>query len=245
LFLFGLTTKHSVPNISYKATFKTFTTSLSKPQEEVMTSRQTKTEENETGLEDCRTKNMTPFQQFIAHQDFGIFILLATKVKIIRNNLISGTVPNKSDVLTVAHIESRKGENEVKDTAKFIQTKLLFGSKYASINIPNIIIPKGKFKLTDDLMKESIVSLVREFNRCMTWYNAFIDKSLPMSPPRKRSRLSNDRKKKNGDAIAVKYSKYQTDILTNWMIEHRVSNKSHRFDLMIQMVEFFLKFEFF
>ncbi len=161
-------------------------------------------------------QQMSEFQRFIAHQDFGLYILLASKVKVIRNNLLCGTVPDTLDVVSITHIESREGKNEVDEMANLIQTRLLLGSN-TKINISNVIVPRGTFYRTDDLMEESIVSLTREFNKCMTWYNALKEQSPPKSPPKKKG------KKRNNDAIVVKYSKRQTDILTNWMIDHKVS----------------------
>ncbi len=187
-------------------------------------------EKNEDGLhigpidDHLDHESLSDFQRFLFHQDFGLFILLATKVKIIRKNLVSGTIPNASDVITITHIQSRKGQKEVDEAAKLIQSKLFIGGG-DDFNFTKIVLPRGTCKVTDDLMKESIISLAREFNRCMTWYNAFKGQSLTKSPPRKRVRLNIERreKKKSNEAIAVKYSKHQTDILTNWMIDHVVS----------------------
>lgn len=188
------------------------------------TSNATEEKNRSLGPNDDLLLNMNAFQRFIAHEDFGLFILLASKVKIIRKNLLSGTVPNQSDVITITHIQSRKGVNEANVAGKFIQSTLLLGPD-ARVDIKSLAVPRGTFKITDDLMKESIISLAREFNRCMTWYNALRGQSLPKSPSRKRMKLNDDQRGniKANDAIAVKYSKYQTDILTNWMIAHKVS----------------------
>jgi hypothetical protein len=181
------------------------------------------------GLNDFSShENSSEFQRFIAHQDFGLFILLASKVKIIRNNLICGTTPSASDVISVTYAETRKCKDEANEIAKFIQTTLLLGPN-VNINIDSVIIPKGTFLKTDLLIKESIISLSKEFNRCMTWYNALKEASPPVSPPKKRIKINDsikESKKKEtgkGKPIAVKYSKRQTDILTSWMIAHIVS----------------------
>lgn len=169
-------------------------------------------------------QRISPFQQFIAHEDFGLFILLASKVKTIRLNILCGTVPNKSDVVTIRHINTRRGQNEAKKTAQIIQSTLLLGPKNAAVDIRSFIVSRGTFKITDDLIKESIIQLTREFNRCMTWYTGMKEKAQPESPPKKRSRVSLTKgRKKQNNSIAVKYSKVQTDILINWMIANAVS----------------------
>lgn len=186
------------------------------------------------GPNDFNGQRISPFQQFIAHEDFGLFILMASKVKTIRLNLLCGNVPNKSDVVTIAYINTRKGQNEAKKTAQFIQSTLLLGPTNVTTDIKSLIISRGTFKITDDLMKEAIIKLTREFNRCMTWYTGVKEKAPPESPPKKRSRVSlSNGKKKQSNSIAIKYSKAQTDILSNWMIAHR----KHPFPTADEIVE--------
>lgn len=166
------------------------------------------------------------FERFVAHQDFVLFLSLASKVKFVRKNLICGNVPDAKDVIYVTHIESKKYDDEVDIIAETIQSTLLFGANDpVSPDAQNVIFPKEICAKTDVLIEESIISLCREFNRCMTWYDSKKQVSLPRPPPLKKLKANEEPlfpTTKSSYAIVVKYSKWQTDILTNWMIENRV-----------------------
>ena len=184
--------------------------------------------ETETGpivffSEDHPANHYNELQRFVAHEDFDLFIPLASKVKIIRNDLYCGHVPDTSDVLTISHMLSRKGEDEADDLAQNIQMKLLLGPNSTVDDLDDIILPNGVFERIDVMMEKSIDALCVEFNRCMTWYCAMTNQYFPKSPPRKKYRVESNVTKPPGEAVVVKYSKWQTDILTNWMIDHRVS----------------------
>jgi len=69
------------------------------------------------------------------------------------------------------------------------------------------IVHRGMFPSTDSLVDETIAILQHEIKRC---------KSLKQCA---------SKKKPIQEPIAVKYSKYQTDILTQWMIDNRVRSK--------------------
>jgi len=69
------------------------------------------------------------------------------------------------------------------------------------------IVRRGMFPSTDSLVDETIAILKHEIKRC---------KSLKQCA---------SKKKPIQEPIAVKYSKHQTDILTQWMIDNRVRNK--------------------
>jgi len=63
------------------------------------------------------------------------------------------------------------------------------------------VVERNLYPTTDSLIDESIQILEAELKKCLEL-----------------------KKKSTLDPIAVKYSKRQTDILTQWMIDHRVSN---------------------
>ena len=171
---------------------------------------------------------MTEFERFIGHENFGFYLYIAFTVKGIRQCLLSGTVPNASQVLLV--LGRNQGENELKTVAHFIQSRCI--PSYGNVTfVPNVHdLPRGKFMDTDSLIDESIYILRKEFARCMTWY-CQSSSSQPLTNSAARATRTKrlkplTRKGKNGKsiAIAVKYSKHQTDILNNWMIAHRVSS---------------------
>jgi len=68
----------------------------------------------------------------------------------------------------------------------------------------NDVIVRGAYPVTDSLVDDTMVALETELERCI---------ELSKQPIKKR--------KGKLEPIAVKYSKRQTDILTDWMIEHR------------------------
>lgn len=67
-------------------------------------------------------------------------------------------------------------------------------------------ISRGDFPTTDSLIDESIIILEQELSWCLDLQN-------------KAGKIP---KKTLAEPIAIKYSKRQTDILTQWMIDHRV-----------------------
>ena len=71
---------------------------------------------------------------------------------------------------------------------------------------PATSIRYGDFPITDSILREALTNLQKELQHCQAWLQG----QLPAQP----------RKKKSTDAIAVKYDKWQTDILMNWMIAH-------------------------
>jgi hypothetical protein len=159
---------------------------------------------------------LTDFQRFIAHEDFQMFLLLATKVKIVHKDLASETVPQP---FTLDNLQSTKGEDSVSKTARFIQVLLVFDSHPALIqNHSSILIRKGTFKSTDLMVTELIVSLTNEFDRCMTSYDAMKMKSVPIPPARKKRKTAKQQKR-----FEEKFPKWKQDILINWMIDNIVS----------------------
>lgn len=158
--------------------------------------------------------SLTEFQRFIAHEDFLMFLFLATKVKIIYKDLASETVPQP---FALDKIQSANGEAKVNKTARFIQSLLVFDSHPALINNHSAaLMSKGTCQSTDSIMTESINSLCNEFKRCMTWYDDMKMKSIPVIPAMK--------KQKTGKVqIAVKFPKWKQDILIDWMIANIVS----------------------
>jgi hypothetical protein len=172
---------------------------------------------------------MSDFERFIGHENFDFFLFLAFTIKAIQQCLMAQTVPNESEILLL--LGERRGEDELLQTVRFIQSShippLLKDRKF----IPNIhFVPRGKFKAIDSLMDESIGILRAEFEKYMTWYSdSASSQPLVNSSARairiKRSKpntKAKDGKHSESEAIAVKYSKFQTDVLNNWMIEHKV-----------------------
>ncbi|GFH55132.1 hypothetical protein CTEN210_11608 [Chaetoceros tenuissimus] len=168
---------------------------------------------------------LSDFQCFVAHECFGYYMFLCFTLKAIRICLATGTKPNESEMLTM--LTSKQGEDDLNKFVIHLQTSL--------IKIPNKefnprvhLLYKGKNKLVDGLMFQAIGVLRGELSKCFDLYQKGSENKDSLTSPPKIKRTRNVGKgggKKKSDAIAVKYSKAQTDILNAWMIE----NKSHPF----------------
>lgn len=86
-------------------------------------------------------------------------------------------------------------EDSIQNATKSIQSSFKSDAK----------VLRGNFVTTDSLVDESIQIMERELSRCLD------------------SQKVCKKKENTAEPIAVKYSKCQTDILTQWMIDHRVS----------------------
>lgn len=168
---------------------------------------------------------MSEFQCFIGHEYFPNYLFLVFSIKAIRQSFLARTVPNESEVLVA--LGERRGEDDLLELSRFIQSRFipLLDSRTF---IPNVhYVPVGMYKVTDSLIFDSIRILRVELRRCLQWYtDSASDQPLSNSAARatRTKRMKpNPKQGKKSEAIAVKYSKQQTDILNGWMINHRVS----------------------
>ena len=169
--------------------------------------------------------SMTKFELFVGHEDFPLFLAWSTKVKVIYSCFIAQTVPSSSEILAL--YETRQGEDDLHDMACFIQSKCIRAINGRTF-IPHIhFVPKGAFADVDSWIDASIFVLILEFKRCMDWYvsESFMQPLLKTTfRATKMPKLEYDyRDDAANEAIAVKYAKFQTDILTNWVIDNVVS----------------------
>ena len=191
---------------------------------------------------------LNEFDRFVGHQDFEKFVELAYKVKVMRHAIVSKSINQKldKDLSTLSHdyhVENgSRVENRFAKTTKFIRKHAMTEKLEDNGNDSKIM--RGVFPRTDSLFDETINALTQEFEDCKIYYSslkndgtAFAKASKPeldISDADQENSISVSRKKKqngtNGntskEAIAIKYSKYQTDILTEWMVQHRVSTIS-------------------
>jgi hypothetical protein len=84
------------------------------------------------------------------------------------------------------------------------------------------IITRGMCRRTDAFIDETLYQLTNQLKKMQKTVRQMILPDSPKKFSERGSPKSGGSPKKNGEAIAVKYSKAQTDILTQWMIEHRV-----------------------
>ena len=157
------------------------------------------------------------FDRFVGHEDFGRLLTVAAKVKALRSAIKETEAALDMAIMSLP-FDGNGGEIEA--TANVIR-------KHAREDQTPDNVPRGLFPITDSLLDEAIDSLTKEFSRCLVIHSA-----VEGSREEGNKSRSNKRKKKGGqagEAIAVKYSKRQTDILTAWMIQHRVSYLTARY----------------
>jgi len=125
----------------------------------------------------------------------------------------------------------------VENAASFIRRNL------AGVDgINSSAISRGKYEITDSLIDETINSLTKELKMCLdlkhrlreTNLQEYISRSHCEVDDIKLTNTSRDISRKDekddedgtmfdekGEPVSTKFAKWQTDILTNWMIEHR------------------------
>jgi len=180
------------------------------------------------------------FDRLVRHQDFAKILSSAAKLKNLQSqehssssdaarNPTAKTTPGIMN-LALSDLHSEKAANIVRENT--------CTSAATPSSSPPSILPRGLFPYTDALVDETIDSLVAEFDRCLSIVQGSASASTNASgngngdddaPSAKRARKKppKGKKKVGGNAsqsIAVKYSKEQTDILTDWMIQNRVSH---------------------
>jgi hypothetical protein len=183
---------------------------------------------------DVLSPNEISFQGFIAHASLGRFLFLASKVKTLRLSFIAKTVPNPSEVSILLDTEHKETqEHEQNEMASYVRERLLGRSfEKLCLNDTNETVSSMMNEsqhFLDSLMYDSIQVLLKDLEHCMKWYarmassQSLVNSSARVTRiPVHRNDNGKNSKKGSSDAIAVKYSKEQTDILTNWMIEHKV-----------------------
>ena len=147
-------------------------------------------------------------EHMICHENFGTVLALSSKVKAIRKYL-SG---ESKLLLPITNSDDVTIDENIKDMWKVIRMKICGEGA-------NTVISRGTHPHIDSLIDESIEVMKKELHKCI------LHQSLYEKAKDNKQDLRKRKGKKNGNRapIAVKYSKAQTDILTNWMIENRVS----------------------
>jgi hypothetical protein len=101
------------------------------------------------------------------------------------------------------------------------------------ISVKNVIIRRGSYPLTDAMMDDNFTILRRELNLCRASLAAGTQASVPrygsigghISPQQTKTVMSpgENSTSSNEACIAVKYSKWQSDILMNWVVENKAN----------------------
>jgi hypothetical protein len=155
------------------------------------------------------TQYLDDVDRMVCHEDFPHLLALAAKVKGMRESMIQeATSPG------VQHMDPA----QVLGAVDRIQARFVSRGQVSSV------VVKGMYPLTDSMMDESFQILQKELERCEAWYE---QKKTKQKTPSKRRTTGDD------EAIALKYSKWQTDILMDWMI----ANTHHPFPDQMQTKE--------
>lgn len=136
----------------------------------------------------------------ICHEEFPSLVALVAKVKAIKNlqdscaSAVEYYRQHRQEIAT-----SALSPAEVLSAVEQMQEQLSF---------KNVVIRRGSYPLTDSMMDDNFSILQRELEFCQSCIGAV-------------SRTKGTSSNGNGEAIAVKYAKWQTDILMNWIIENK------------------------
>jgi Homeobox KN domain len=135
---------------------------------------------------------------------------------------------------TVHRSKSALQPNEVLIAVERMQQALTAKKSTADRTSPTKVILRGRYPITDSLMEDAMLLLHEEFKSGEQWLidhgkNQQVQESSAMIvvPPttnnkRGRSILSTtDNSTATAPPITVKYAKWQTDILMNWMIDNK------------------------
>ena len=136
----------------------------------------------------------------ICHEEFPRLVALAAKVKAIKK--LQQSCQSAED-------HYRQNRPEIANSS-LAPTEDVFdvGRMQEKLSVKNVIVMRGSYPLTDAMMDENFSILQQELDFCQSCLGAAgVGKNISQNG--------------QGDAIAVKYSKWQTDILMNWIIKHK------------------------
>jgi Homeobox KN domain len=172
------------------------------------------------------TSNYDPNDDFdimLLHEDFPYLLSIAAKAKETRKNIAAYTEsrPSFQQFLSKASLQP----DEVLLAVERMQEALLQrpGNRET--------IPRGRYPITDSIMEDSMLLLQQEHECGEQWLQEQqqLGNQHDVSSKTKEEGTTNKRGRATGasktsgkkEAIGIKYSKWQTDILMNWMIEHK------------------------
>jgi hypothetical protein len=142
--------------------------------------------------------NKDDLDLMLQHEDFPMLLELAVNVKRARQG--RGEKPSSFRALATSSLQP----NEVLQAVARLQSKLLSQPHHKHT------IPRGMYPITDCILDDSITTLQNELE-------ALDQETVPPKTTSGGKKTTGSNKK---EAIAIKFSKWQTDILMKWMIEH-------------------------
>ena len=185
---------------------------------------------------------MDEFAHFIRHEDFSKVLQLADKLK--HEEEARGQIQH--DVLTSSLLHPRKTRhlssgkdrreyplsrrhekdpNSYGNAAELIRATLLPSAIGSDVVDVIGLMGRGESQITDSLIDDTIYSLANELKLCLDLrgQRRARRESRTSETIRLQHDLQGDDDKTNPSANnAIKFLKWQTDVLTNWMIAHSV-----------------------
>ena len=135
----------------------------------------------------------------ICHEDFASLVALAAKVTAAMEKLQSCELAKE--------YYKRNAPDKARSSLKPSEVVAVVERMKDKFSTRNFVVRRGMYPMTDAIMEDNFMILQKELELCQA--------SLATAQHAKVASPGQT------DAIAVKYSKWQTDILMNWMIEHK------------------------
>ena len=152
---------------------------------------------------------MTDFDLMVYHEDFIKILSISVKIKKMQRYL-KGLPPKLTSTF---ELDTSKEEPDVINFWESIKRKLCSGAKGSTVF-------RGTFPITDSLIDETISALTDEYKKCV---GLISEKSDAQDARKVKKKKQKGEVKGKSEGISVKYSKAQTDVLINWMIDNMVS----------------------
>ena len=143
----------------------------------------------------------------LLHEDFPKLLALSAQVKELRNTLVNPPASQKT-------VSSALSPKEIEGAVARMQHELLRFPQQARQSVM-----RGKYPMTDFTIDDSVKTLEKELTHLKKFVHAHEGENVTLVNVTSSSKGKKGGKSKK-EAIALKYAKWQTDILMNWMIEH-------------------------
>jgi hypothetical protein len=161
----------------------------------------------------------------ICHEDFPNLLTLVAEVKCVKvQQQNCGYAADYYQRIRPEKARSALSSEEVLGAIERMQEQ---------ISVKNVIIRRGSYPLTDAMMDDNFTILRRELNLCRASLAAGRQANGPrcgsigphISPHQAKTVMSpgENSTSSNEACIAVKYSKWQSDILMNWVVENKAN----------------------
>ena len=198
-------------------------------------------------MRDC-SATLDDFDIMLLHEDFPHLLVIATKVKATHRAIARVMNPQGDDgastgiastyfAATRHHDASYRPKNallpdEILRAVERMQQVLI--QKKPS---DKTIIPRGLYPITDSLMEDAMIALHQEYECGQEWLIKHGDSTNAILPSMSSDAVSGFHDNRNrydlslssdnssntatGGPITIKYAKWQTDALMNWMIDNK------------------------